>query len=166
MWLRPAQGARLEILAPNGSLLAAHALSRTKGASVIDPTHYEGVRKDTPRTKVVLVERFQAVFPDQQPFLDRLLAQYAINPVRHLRGILELAHHYPPSAMIAAFQAACEYSTYSVNFIRGVLQQQTPPLATAPTPTGVLADVPRLAIKRDLRAYQRLLDAVAPKGAR
>src|SRR5579875_2351589 len=166
VWLRPAQGARLEILAPNGSLLAAHALSRTKGASVIDPTHYEGVRKDTPRTKVVLVERFQAVFPDQQPFLDRLLAQYAINPVRHLRGILELAHPYPPSAMIAAFQAACEYSTSSVNFIRGALQQQTPPLATAPTPTGVLADVPRLAIKRDLRAYQRLLDAVAPKGAR
>jgi hypothetical protein len=121
------------------------------------------VREDAPRTKVVLVARFQAVFPDQQPFLDRLLA---VNPVRHLRGILELAHHYPPSAMIAAFQAACEYSTYSMNFIRGVLQQQTPPLATAPTPTGVLADVPRLVIKRDLRAYQRLLDAVAPGGAR
>lgn len=75
-----------------------------------------------------MVERFQTRFPDQQVFLDRLLAQYAVNPVRHLRGILELADHYPPSAMLAAFQTACEYNTYSVGFLRGVLQHQAAPL--------------------------------------
>ncbi len=157
VWLRPSQGARLQILASSGEVVATHALSRTKGAIVIDTAHYEGLRKETPRTKVVLVEAFQARFPDQQPFLERLLAQYAVNPVRHLRGLLDLATHYPASAMAAAFQTALTYNTYSVSFLRGVLQYQAQPLAPSPAPTGALADVPRLAIKRDLRAYQTLL---------
>lgn len=166
VWLRLSQGARLQILASCGEVIATHALSRTKGAIVIDPAHYEGLRKEVPRTKVVLVEAFQARFPDQHAFLERLLAQYAVNPVRHLRGILDLATHYPASAMIAAFQTALTYNTYSVSFLRGVLQYQAQPLAPAPAPTGVLADVPRLAIKRDLRAYQTLLPAAAEVTAR
>ena len=165
VWLRPSHGARLQILAADGTLLATHALSRTKGMIVLDPAHYAGLRKDAPRTKVVLVERFHTRFPDQQPFLERLLAQYAVNPVRHLRGILELADHYPPSAMLAAFQTACEYNTYSVGFVRGVLQHQAQPLTATPAPVGTLIEVPRLAIKRDLRVYQTLLETtkgVAP----
>lgn len=158
VWLRPSQGARLQVLAANGTLLATHALSRTKGATVLDPAHYAGLRKDAPRTKVILVERFQTRFPDQQDFLDRLLAQYAVNPVRHLRGVLELADHYPPSALIAAFQTACEYNTYSVGFLRGVLQHQASPLTATPAPMGTLIEVPRVAIKRDLRVYQTLLE--------
>jgi transposase len=164
VWLRPSHGARLQILAADGTLLATHALSRTKGATVLDPAHYAGLRKDVPRTKVVLVERFRVRFPDQALFLDRLLAQYAVNPVRHLRGILELADHYPPHAMTAAFQTACEYSTYSVGFVRGVLQHQASPPAAPPTPLGTLVEIPRLAITRDLRTYQVLLEP-ADKGA-
>lgn len=157
IWLQLSQGVRLHILASSGEVIATHPLSCTKGTILVDPAHYEGLRKDTPRTKVVLVEAFQARFPDQQPFLERLLAQYAINPVRHLRGILDLATLYPPAAMTAAFQTALTYNTYSVTFLRGVLQHQAQPLAPMPIPSGALRDVPRLAIKRDLRAYQTLL---------
>ena len=84
-------------------------------------------------------------------------------PVRHLRGILELADHYSPSAMAAAFQTACEYNTYSVGFVRGVLQHQAQPLTATPAPIGTLIEVPRVAIKRDLRVYQTLLET-AGKG--
>ncbi|MDR7419152.1 MAG: IS21 family transposase [Armatimonadota bacterium] len=157
VWLQTSQGVRLHLLASSGEVIATHRLSRTKGAILIDPAHYEGLRKDTPRTKVVLVDAFQARFPDQQPFLERLLAQQAINPVRHLRGILTLATLYPPAAMAAAFQTALTYNTYSVSFLRGVLQHQAQPLAPTPMSSGALRDVPRLAIKRDLRAYQTLL---------
>jgi transposase len=156
VWLQLSQGVRLHILASTGDVIATHRLSRTK-AILVDPAHYEGLRKNTPRTKVVLVEAFQIRFPDQQPFLERLLAQFAINPVRHLRGILDLATLYPPAAMTAAFQTALTYNTYSASFLRGILQHQAPPLAPTPLPLGVLRDVPRLAIKRDLRAYQTLL---------
>jgi transposase len=160
VWLRLSQGVRLEILSPTGAALATHALSPTRGATVLDPTHYEGLRKDTPRSKVVLVEAFQARFPEQQRFLDGVLTQYKSNPVRHLRGVLELARQYPAEAMSAAFEIACAYSTYSFGFIRGVLQHQAQPLTMLPQPTGVLADVPRLAIKRDLRVYQGFLRPV------
>lgn len=108
----------------------------------------------------MLIDAFQARFPDQQAFLERVLAQHAINPVRHLRGILALAELYPPAAMAAAFQTALTYTTDSVSFLRGVLQYQAQPCAPVPAPTGVLADVPRLAIKRTLRAYQTLLRPV------
>ncbi len=164
VWLRVSQGRRLEILSPTGAVLATHALSPTKGATIIDPAHYEGLRKDTPRSKVVLVEAFQARFPEEQPFLDGVLTQYKTNPVSHLRGILELARQYPPAAMSTAFHTACMYNTYSLRFVRGVLQHQAQPLTTAPLRTGVLADVPRLAIKRDLRAYQCLLQPAVPGG--
>ncbi len=162
IWLRVSQGVRLELLSPTGATLATHVLSATRGATVLDPAHYEGLRKDTPRSKVVLVEAFQARFPEEQRFLDGVLTQYKSNPVRHLRGILALARHYPADAMHAAFHTACAYSTYSLGFVRGVLQHQAHPLATPPNPTGVLADVPRLAIKRDLRVYQELLPSGAP----
>lgn len=106
VWVRVSQGVRLEVRSSLGEVIARHALSETKGATIIDPAHYEGLRKDTPHTRGVLVEAFQRRFPDQQPVLDGLLAQQKLGPVRHLRGILALADHYAPEAMRTAFRNA------------------------------------------------------------
>ncbi len=160
VWVRVSQGVRLEVLAPTGAVIARHALSETKGATVIDPAHYEGLRKDTPHTRVVLVEAFQRRFPDQQAFLDGLLAQQKLGPVRHLRGILELAQHYAPEAMRAAFRSASTYNTYSLQFVRGVLQHDALPATTSTTLATTRVPVPRLEVKRDLRAYQTLLTSM------
>jgi transposase len=157
VWVRVSQGVGLEALSPTGEVIARHALSETKGATIIDPAHYEGLRKDTPRTRVVLVEAFQRRFPDQQVFLDGLLAQQKLGPVRHLRGILELAQHYAPEAMRAAFRNAGTYNTYSLPFIRGVLQHDALPVTAPATLSTTRVPVPRLEVKRDLRAYQTLL---------
>ena len=160
VWVRVSQGVRLEALSPTGEVIARHPLSETKGATIIDPAHYEGLRKDTPHTRVVLVEAFQRRFPDQQAFLDGLLAQQKLGPVRHLRGILELAQHYAPEALRAAFRSAGTYNTYSLPFIRGVLQHDALPATTSATATTTRVPVPRLAVKRDLRAYQTLLTSL------
>jgi len=157
VWVRVSQGVRLEVLAPTGAVVARHVLSETKGATIIDPAHYEGLRKDTPHTRVVLVEAFQRRFPDQQAFLDGLLAQQKLGPVRHLRGILELAQQYAPEAMRAAFRSAGTYNTYSLPFIRGVLQHDALPANVPATLPTTRVPVPRLEVKRDLRAYQTLL---------
>jgi len=157
VWVRVSQGVRLEALSPTGAVIGRHVLSETKGATVIDPAHYEGLRKDTPRTRVVLVEAFQRRFPDQQAFLDGLLAQQKLGPARHLRGILELAQQYAPEALRAAFRSAGTYNTYSLQFVRGVLQHDALPATTPPTLATTRGPVPRLAVKRDLRAYQTLL---------
>jgi transposase len=161
VWVRVSQGMRLEALSPTGAVIARHALSETKGATIIDPAHYEGLRKDTPRTRVVLVEAFQRRFPDQQAFLDGLLAQQKLGPARHLRGILELAQHYAPEAMRAAFRSAGTYNTYSLQFIRGVLQHDALPATTPATLATTRVPVPRLEVKRDLRAYQMLLTSLS-----
>jgi transposase len=157
VWVRVSQGVRLEALAPTGEVIARHMLSATKGATIIDPAHYEGLRKDTPHTRVVLVEAFQRRFPDQQAFLDGLLAQQKLGPARHLRGILELAQHYSAEAMRTAFRSAGTYNTYSLPFIRGVLQHDALPTTTPATLSTTRVPVPRLEVKRDLRAYQTLL---------
>ena len=160
MWVRVSQGIRLEVLSPLGEVIARHPLSETKGATIIDPAHYEGLRKDTPHTRVVLVEAFQRRFPDQQAFLDGLLAQQKLGPVRHLRGILELAQHYAPEALRAAFRSAGTYNTYSLSFIRGVLQHDAVPATAPATLVTTRVPVPRLTVKRDLRTYQTLLTAL------
>ena len=100
-------------------------------------------------------------FPDAQGFLDGVLTQQKLNPVRHLRGILDLAQHYPDDAMRAAFQSACTYNTFTLQFLRGVLQYTAQPALTPSTPLGTLRAVPRVSIKRDLRAYQCLLGGPA-----
>jgi transposase len=157
VWVRVSQGVRLEALAPTGEVIARHALSETKGATIIDPAHYEGLRKDTPHTRVVLVEAFQRRFPDQQAFLDGLVAQQKLGPARHLRGVLELAQHYSAEAMRAAFRSAGTYNTYSLQFIRGVLQHDALPATTPAALPTTRVSVPRLEVKRDLRTYQALL---------
>ncbi len=164
VWVRVSQGVRLEVLSPLGEVIARHALSERKGATVIDPAHYEGLRKDTPRTRVVLVEAFQRRFPDQQAFLDGLVAQQKLEPVRHLRGILDLAQHYAPEAMRAAFRTAATYNTYSLSFVRGVLEHDAQPVTTPATLGATRVPVPRLAVKRDLRVYQTLLTPLGEEG--
>lgn len=160
VWVRVSQGVRLEALAPTGDVIARHALSETKGATIIDPAHYEALRKDTPHTRVVLVEAFQRRFPDQQAFLEGLLAQQKLGLVRHLRGILEFAQHYAPEALRAAFRTAGTYNTYSLKFIRGVLQHDALPTTTPVTLATTRRPVPRLDVRRDLRAYQALLTSI------
>jgi len=80
--------------------------------------------------------------------------------VRHLRGILELAQQYAPEAMRAAFRNAGTYNTYSLQFVRGVLQHDTLPATTPATLPATRVAVPRLEVKRDLRAYQTLLTPI------
>jgi len=164
VWVRVSQGVRLEVRSSLGEVIARHPLSETKGATIIDPAHYEGVRKDTPHTRVVRVEAFQRRFPDQQAFLDGLVAQQKLESVRHLRGILELAQHYAPEAMRVAFRSAGTYTTYSLPFIRGVLQHDAQPVTTPATLGATRVPVPRLHVKRDLRASQLLLPPAGTEG--
>jgi len=166
VWVRVSQGARLEALSSTGDVIGRHALSETKGATIIDPAHYEGLRKDTPRTRVLLVEAFQRRFPDQQAFLDGMVAQQKLGPVRHLRGILELAQHYSAEAMRAAFSSAETYNTYSLQFVRGVLQHDAVPASAPATSVPTRVPVPHVDVKRDLRAYQTLLTAPAAEARR
>jgi IstB-like ATP binding protein len=53
VWVRVSQGVRLEAMAASGAVITRHPPSRTKGTIIIDPAHYEGLRKETPHSHLV-----------------------------------------------------------------------------------------------------------------
>jgi transposase len=157
VWVRASQGATLQVYSQRGQLIASHPLSRKRGATLLQEEHYAGLRKTTPRTRVLLERAFLELFPDQGAVLDKLYAQQKLNPVAHLKPILELAGLYPRQALLKAFGLAHEYNTFSHHFIRGLLERELPttfPPERGPAP---LAGLPSVSVSRDLRVYQQLL---------
>jgi hypothetical protein len=156
VWVRPAQGVRLSVRSQAGTVIAAHGRSASKGATVIDPAHYEGLRAEVPKTRALVTAAFLERFPDQAWFLTELLAAHPPNGVAHLQAILRLADIYPAPALMAAFEAARPHHAYNQAFIRGVLEAGTAPALRPPTlllPARVSAG----AVTADLSVYQALL---------
>ncbi|MEW6547232.1 MAG: hypothetical protein AB1446_10015 [Bacillota bacterium] len=158
VWVRVSRGEYLLVLDMHGQVVATHELCRDKGRTILKQEHYEGLRRAAPRTRALLEKAFLDRFPDQAEFLERLYAQQKLNPAYHLRGILELASLYPKEAMLEAFSLCLRYNTFSVGFVRGVLEQH-PPAQPQPEP-GVrpLHGLPQVKVNRSLSAYQRLLE--------
>lgn len=157
VWLRTSQGLRLTIRDQAGQQIALHDLARRKGSTLVEPSHYEGLRKGTPRTRSLLEESFLNLFPEQRWLLDGLSIQQKNNVTDHLRAILSLAEVYSRPALLRAFAAAKEYNTYSQRFIRGLLEagdpvkQEIRPCEAAAIPTSP--------VTADLTVYQQILEA-------
>jgi len=106
---------------------------------------------------VVLSAAFLARFPEQQAFLEGLLAQHQPNPSLPLRAVLDLVAVYPDAALRAAFAAAVELRACTPAFVRGVLERG-PTRAEAPQRLQVvLAAVPSVQVARPLTMYQEIL---------
>lgn len=158
VWVRAALGAQVEIYDAHGALIASHVPAAKKGLTVIEQEHYAGLRQRTPLTKAVLAAAFLARFPDQQLFLEGLLAQHRLYPAAPLRAVLELAAVYADDALRAAFASAVAHQTYTPQFVRGVLEH-APARAEPPHRLHVvLAPLPPTPGQRSLRVYQELLE--------
>lgn len=158
VWVLPSHGSHLQVVNGKRETIAAHALSRTKGATIMVREHYASLRRGTPRTYVVLSEQFLARFPHDADLLEGLQLQHTHNPAEHLRGVMELASLYDERSMRRAFALAREYKTYSHAFIRGLLESRAIPQAVAPDrPDDQASPLPRVAVRTDLRPYQQLL---------
>jgi transposase len=156
VWLRPSQGRYLVILSQAGQTIAQHTLSDQKKHTVLVPAHYEGLRREAAKTRVVLEEQFLSRFPGLNWFTDALLTQHKNNTAQQLRGILSLADTYAPQAMLAAFEQARSYNTYSHAFIRGLLESHatSSPASPSPQPT----QPPTSQVGADLSIYQHILE--------
>ena len=158
VWVRPTQGVGVAVRDARGELIATHTLAATKGMTVIDPAHYDGVRSREPTTRAVVTQAFLHRFPDQQAFVDGVFAQHPPNGVAHLRAVLRLADVYPTGTMRAALAAAHTSQSYSHAFIRGVVEAQgdhvLTPVPPSPGPSGSVQP----ALTPDLGVYQALLE--------
>jgi transposase len=157
VWVRPVLGTRLEIHTQQGECIATHPLTTVRGSLVIQQEHYAGLRQRTPLTKVIVSAAFLARFPDQQPFLEGVLAAHPTGPALPLRAVLDLAASYPDAALRAAFAAALQHQCYTLPFLRGVVEQHAPRQETPQRLAVVLATLPTPPVTRPLAVYQQLL---------
>jgi len=155
VWVRAVRGHTLQVHNQKGDLITSHVLRRGKGAIVMLEGQYAGLRQ--PRTRSVLRQAFLERFPDYQLFLEKLGAQQRFNMEAHLKGILELANLYPAEVMHKAFRLAEEYNTFSLNFIRGLVERESPREAPLPEVQLSLRPLPLLTVRGDLGVYQGLL---------
>jgi hypothetical protein len=155
VWVRAVRGHTLQVHNQKGDLITSHVLRRGKGAIVMLEGQYAGLRQ--PRTRSVLRQAFLERFPDYQLFLEKLGTQQRFNMEAHLKGILELANLYPGEVMHKAFRLAEEYNTFSLNFIRGLVERESPREAPLPEVQLSLRPLPLLTVRGDLGVYQGLL---------
>ena len=157
VWIRTSQGRYLQIYDQQGNLIWQHTLSQKKGATVLVEEHYARLKKNF-RTRPVLEKEFLEMFPEQSDFLEKLYVQHKLNPVFHLKPIVELAAIYPRESMMRAFALAREYNTFSCHFIRGLLEKETPQPALPERCPSSLWPLPQVAVRADLSAYQKLVE--------
>lgn len=158
VWVHVSQGVRMVVRDGRGEVIATHALAATKGMTVIDPAHYEGLRGHEPTTRAVVTQAFLQRFPEEQPFVDGVFAQHRPNGVAHLRAVLRLADLYPTGELRAALAAAHTYQSYSHAFVRGVVEAHGERLRLPAAPPGTSAVPAGPALPADLRVYQALLE--------
>jgi hypothetical protein len=159
VWVRTSQGQYLDIYHQDGHLIFRHLLSQKKGATLLKEEHYDKLRKNQFKTRVLLEKEFLEQFPDQKEFLEKLYVQQKLNPVFHLKPIVEMASLYPRETMIKAFNIASQYNTFSCHFIRGLLEKEVPVEAVPEPRARTLWDFPTIRVTADLNAYQKLMEA-------
>jgi len=157
VWVRTSQGRYLDVYDQQGNLIWRHTLSQKKGATILVEEHYAKLKKNF-RTRAVLEKEFLEKFPEERDFLEKLYAQQKLNPVFHLKPIVELAAIYPRESMVRAFALAREYNTFSCHFIRGLLEREAPQEATPERGATSLWPLPQVTVKADLSAYQKLVE--------
>ena len=157
VWVRTSQGRYLDVCDQQGRLIWRHTLSQKKGATILVEEHYARLKKNF-RTRAVLEQEFLEKFPEEKEFLDKLYAQQKLNPVFHLKPIVELAAIYSRESLTHAFALAREYNPFSCHFIRGLLEKEAPQEAAPERGAISLWPLPQVMVKADLSAYQKLVE--------
>lgn len=155
VWIKTSRGRYINVYNQQAELIAEWEINPLKGSTNINQKHYEGLRKRVPVTKSLVEKTFFELFPDEKSFYDAVIAQQKIDPIYHLRGVIELTLIYPKEEIIKAISLAKKYNTYTASFIRGILKGYE--IKDVPTTIEGIV-IPQINIKRDLMQYQLPLD--------
>ena len=95
-----------------------------KGPPVIDPTHYETLKRRPKHGEPRLHQAFVQRFPDLQPLVTGLFEKMkSIAPI-HLRALLRLSETYGEDAFLAAARRAQAYRRFDAWAVTRILQNQ------------------------------------------
>lgn len=124
--VRTSQGREVRIYSTTGSLLARHEKRPSGSPPVIDPQHYEGLRRRHQAALHGLARDFRKRFGAHAiagEFLQRLLAQHRHRPDRPLGQVLDLLTPVPEALAVAALAEAVEFNLCTPRFVELRLQQ-------------------------------------------
>lgn len=135
----------IDILNPEGHLVASHPRPDLPGGLVVVPEHYEGLRPKPGREPGEIERRFLARFPQSEAFLDGLKRRMKSLYRLHLTGILRLAQLYGDPAVAKAIARARRYGNFNAYAVGRILRQRHPLVPTDCPPPPPAASAQALA---------------------
>lgn len=153
VWIRIVQGCKLKVYSQQAKLIATHSLSSLKNQIIINPAHYEGLKRRKISDKDLLMQMFKTHFPERVAFADKLAAAYRMNAAHHLFRILDTLKYYPKKEVEAALSKGLELNCFSANIIIGILRAGSQIQMDDAFSLGITKDVPQVDISRNLKEY-------------
>lgn len=157
IWIRKSQGRILKIYSQKGEEVARHELRKKKGEIIINEQHYDGLKQRRGQGQGLVKHEFEKIFGEKNAFLEGLIAQQKINPVKHLRIILVLLKYYSAEQIKKVMQRACELNCYSHSIIEGLLRREERIEMKVPVIINGKSCEMDVNVKRDLGEYDKIL---------
>jgi len=122
IWLYEKQGHTLLVISESGVIVCEHLLSTQKGATIIDKSHYEGVKGSIPKSLPKVREKFINTFSVGKEYSELLKADVKANHTQRYQNILELLNHYEVIKIEEVLTQAILYKRTEFNFIVNLLK--------------------------------------------
>jgi hypothetical protein len=143
-------GEKLRIFNLANELITTHVISTSKGKTVIDPGHYEGLRPSLPKSAPCIREDFlQAFGKHGKEFYLRLVREYSHNASRWAKMVLSLRFFYRVEDIEEAMGVSLKFGSCKVSTLRYLLSHR--PLLTHSLSSGARIRSPQ--ITRSLGYY-------------
>lgn len=161
--VRVSQGRALVVCNAAGQEVARHSLQPKGSPPVLNPAHYEGLRRRQRASLATLITRFRdrycAGSETAECFLRQLLAHHRHHPERTLAGVLELLSGVPDAIALSVLADAAQFQVCRPDYLAELLRRRLgagqAEAPAAPPPTQLA--LPQLAVERPLSLYGRAL---------
>jgi len=118
-------GEKLRIFNLANELIATHEISTSKGRTVIDPSHYEGLRPRLPQSAPCIREDFLKVFGKHgKEFYLRMAREYSYNTWRWAKMVLSLRSYYRVEDIEEAMGISLSFGSCKVSTLRHLLSSK------------------------------------------
>lgn len=123
--IAPYLGEKLRIFNLANELIGTHVISTSKGRTVINPSHYEGLRPTLPKSAPCIREDFLRTFGKHgKEFYLRLVREYSHNASRWAKMVLSLRSYYRLEDIEEAMRVSLSFGSCKVSTLRYLLSHQ------------------------------------------
>ncbi len=122
VWVRAVKGNTIKIFSDKSILIAEHKIPDRKGSVVQNNEHYDGLRKDIPKSVTLIREEFIKYFSNKLDFLENIIKIKPSSYHRVLNKILELRKYYSDEDISDTIEKCISWNRYSPELITSILR--------------------------------------------